>query len=365
MARNMIEANSRIFASLKQYISAHGYSPNYRGAQWIPTNSKEKDVLKHSNIDLRLSFGRRRHVLVISHRADRLLVTVGFDFDTNLSGLTQIPLDAGVFTVVVSELMPMVSVSGSDVANAVDWGDGSVPEYKGHPLKQMAALFPDMRAYTLPIASDDEYWRLIFLASVEECAQGESWIDEHLAITLRGLSDLNLLNLPYQGLTRSVFDANPGSLFLALYRCLEATYAFDSCRKVVAKIGKDVAWSELAAALESEVGWHPREAESLAGIFALAPELDLRAVFLALAEPAPTVGADLAAAAAKRVYLLRNALVHYRPGQPVQDFDRVDWNAICEAVAGMLPHIYGEVFPIALAVAAKSTDVPATTAVAQ
>src|SRR5437868_13171482 len=54
-------------------------------------------------------------------------------------------------------------------------------------------------------------------------------------------------------LCRSLFDADPAALFLALYRCLEALYAYSASTKLIGEFGLDRSWTEVAVALEKQL----------------------------------------------------------------------------------------------------------------
>ena len=145
----------------------------------------------------------------------------------------------------------------------------------------------------------------------EECRQGASWIEQDLAYVLVSLTDLSIPSMPYAAICRSMFDTDPRTLFMALYRCIEATYAFESSRKVVDRLGPAIPWQELAAALEEEVGWHPQEASSLQVVLRHAMEKDLEELCACLGAEA---GKDVQISAGRSLYALRNQVVHYRPG---------------------------------------------------
>jgi hypothetical protein len=98
----------------------------------------------------------------------------------------------------------------------------------------------------------------------------------------------------------------------------------------------------MALTLEETLGWHPREESSLEALLGHAVTDDLRSIASSLDDEVPS-DARPAAYVAKRIYQLRNALVHYRPYQQKFSFKGTDWNRLCEAMALLVLHIYGEV----------------------
>jgi hypothetical protein len=171
----------------------------------------------------------------------------------------------------------------------------------------------------------------------EECQQGGSWIESDLADVLVTLTDLNVPALPYSAICRSMFDSDPRSLFMALYRCIEATYAFESSRRVVDRLGLQLQWQALAAALEEEVGWHPQEASSLNVVLRHAVEDDLLDLCDCLSVD---VGRDLQASAGRALYSLRNHIVHFRPGIASPAVQEIDWKQLCRVLVGIVFHAF-------------------------
>jgi hypothetical protein len=176
----------------------------------------------------------------------------------------------------------------------------------------------------------------------DECQKSGSWIDAELAEVIVALADVGIPFLPYEALCRSMFDFDPRSLFMALYRCIEATYAYESCRKLVNKLSLGTAWHELAAALESEVGWHPREAASLNLVLKYAHEGDLADICALLKLDA---GDNLADSAGRAIYRMRNSFVHFRPGnKPPSDLDSMDWNRLCKLIAQIVFSVFSRAY---------------------
>jgi hypothetical protein len=132
-------------------------------------------------------------------------------------------------------------------------------------------------------------------------------------------------------------------MFLALYRCIESLYAYSSAQKIISDLNLTHNWGEVAVALEDHLGWHPREESSLGELLINAARGDLEDIFRSTGEKVPEIG-DLASATGRRIYQLRNNLVHFRPLHQQFDPQLVDWNRLCETMATLVWHIYTEVF---------------------
>jgi hypothetical protein len=187
----------------------------------------------------------------------------------------------------------------------------------------------------------DESFKVFFLI----CLSGrrpEQWIDEKLAQVLNSVSQLSAASIPYETLCRSILDMDQSALFLALYRCLEALYALTLTQKLMIAVKISKPWAEMAQTLEETLGWYPREEPSLEALLDRAEPEHLQAVMAALGETIPD-NARSAQCVARRVYQLRNALVHYRPFHRKFSFKGVDWNRLCEAMVSLVFHVYDQV----------------------
>jgi hypothetical protein len=183
---------------------------------------------------------------------------------------------------------------------------------------------------------------MFFLICLADRRRIEQWIDEQLAATLNMITELSPAYIPFQILCRSVLDMDPRALFLALYRCLEALYAHSQTQRLMIALEISKPWAEMAETLEAALGWYPREEPSLEALLAHAVAEDLQATAVALNDAIPP-DARSEPYVAKRIYQLRNALVHYRPFHRKFSFEEVDWNRLCEAMALLVFHIYGEI----------------------
>ena len=74
---------------------------------------------------------------------------------------------------------------------------------------------------------------------------------------------------------------------------------------------------------------------------------DLNVVLGALGKNLPEVPeVNVHSLAARKIYQMRNSLVHYRSAQRKIDHRNVDWNRLCKSVADLVYHIYSAVFAV-------------------
>lgn len=241
----------------------------------------------------------------------------------------------------LTELPVSPSASAAEVYNVVAADSrSSNPKYHGHDNTQIVALFPPVRVFASAEPIDDELiWPIFLSISSEESRNGGSWIESELADRLCALADANVDLLPYKELCRSTLDLDPRSLFMSLYRCVEATYAHDKATKLKQGLSIEHEWQEIAEILEKEMSWRPLEASSLNVVLAFAQVDDLREVCECLNVPLYK-DTNLASAAGKAVYDLRNRIVHYRPALAPVESEEIDWNRLCNALVS----VAGDVF---------------------
>jgi len=347
MSRNMIDANKKLFATLDKFCNARG-DPVLNAGQprWIETTAAEKGVLKNAKLTELLTFTARKGLARFDLSTKTIFCSVGFDHLVPSFGLSEDDVNAGLLTAILFELDPLPRASAAEIKNIIEADDPSINAgYAGHTSAAIKTLYPTVRAFSAYNISPDETWRLFFLICLLECRNAETWIDEAFANALQGLAELQILNLPYRTLCRSIFDTDRGAMFLALYRCLEALYAFSSARALMATLKLSNTWEDIASALEDVLGWHPREESSLADLISLGIDRDQTAIFAALNEPLPdTAQNPLSTLASRRIYRLRNDLVHFRPAQHRVDLTKIEWNRLCEAMTGLICFIYADVF---------------------
>lgn len=124
-------------------------------------------------------------------------------------------------------------------------------------------------------------------------------------------------------------------------------YSYSSATKLIQALHLANDWTEVAVALEDQLGWYARELGSLGELICNVPQADLERIFHAMGQPLPKPGANLPAATASVIYKLRNDLVHFRPMQHRVDYGSIEWNRLCTAAAVLVWHVYSEAFPVA------------------
>lgn len=342
----MIAANSGLFKRLANFAGQRGYPvPDPTAARWVHANPAADEILKAAEMRGSMSFGRFRHLAWLEIDESHFVATIGFESELEDSGFEPLEDIQGYDVCLLTELQVPPSVSGVEVYNVVAASSREAdPAYTGHENTQVMSLFPTVRvlASVEPI-SEGLIWPIFLSISSEESRVGGSWIETGLADSLSALAEANVDLLPYRELCRSTLDLDPRSLFMSLYRCVEATYAHSQATRLKQELSIDHEWHKIAEALENAMSWRPLEASSLNIVLAFAEDADLREVCACLGV-ALQADTDLAPAAGKAIYQLRNRIVHYRPALAPVESEEIDWNRLCVALVSVARDVFNSAY---------------------
>jgi hypothetical protein len=339
MTRDMRLANQRVFRLLEEYCSRREDPVLGAGkVRWISSTPQDKQYLKGLTVAATVSFGSRRSLAHLVIDEQHFIALTDFEFPAEIREAHPVEPVGGLIVALLSEVLPTPTSSPSEVRNVVEVGSKEEPEYAGHDVDSVARLFPTIQVLECvqPLAPE-ALWRLFLVICTDECRLGGSWIDDALARSLVTLATLEVPALPYAAICRSIFDADPRSLFMALYRCIEATYAYDSSNRIITALGLQTSWPEMAAALDAEIGWHPQEAAALNAMLEHALEQDLEELCYCLKAIG---GREPHVRAGRALYALRNRVVHYRAGTVGESGEDIDWNRLCEALIGIVVDVF-------------------------
>ena len=340
----MIEANKAIFFALDEFCSQSSEPIKNAGkSRWISSEPNTRVILKRAQLTSSISFASTLKVARFDNGTNAYFVTLGLDLAPSppCDIIDEIDLDGSLLTLILAELKPKPIASALSIRNIVEADDKeSNPQYTGHDPSFIGSLFPAVRCFRAIDILSDETQRIFFLLCLADLRRANTWMDMNLKNTFMSLSELNPKTIPYQILCRSVFDTDPSSVFLALYRCLEALYAHSHVTKLTRSLNISESWSKVAEMLENNLGWHPREESSLNVLLrenSIVPDLReaLAAINVTLSNDA-----DVFNMATKQVYQLRNSIVHYRPFHQNFDAHAVDWNRLCKAMCGIVLDVY-------------------------
>lgn len=344
MARNKIESNQAIFSGFDEFCKSDENPVANAGARrWIRTEPNERAFLVDAKLVEIIEFSPVRKIAQFDFDGQSYFICIGFDATEHHTDLSEISVNGGIATAVLAELKPRITASSYEVRQVVEVSDKDQDDnYDGHGRAELLGLFPIIRAFVATDLDADETWRVFFLLSLAE-SQNVGWMGGDFINVLRSLAGLSTVEIPYQTLCRSIFDLDPSAMFLALYRCMEALYAYKSSTSVIKRLGIDSRWDDVAVILEDELGWYPKEEPALVSLLSAVQDEDVEEFYEAIDET-PNPKADRDAALGKRIYTIRNSRVHFRPKQKKINYDKVNWNKLCKSMSNMIISIYNEAF---------------------
>jgi len=352
VSRNANETSAAIFSRLTEYAADHEVSIPI-GERRIFLDEDQYNALVGSKKVKHFSIGRHQAAALLQTSAGGdILAVCGFDTETisSSSHVREAELSPGITVAAIADLAIEPTASALDVLNVVAAGSTADAEYQGHECDKVLDLFPRIRVLEIdPDAGGAEsFFANLLTVCAAESAAGNGWINDPLSNELVRLAEQRIAGFPYEFLVMATLELDPRNLFLALYRCLEATYAFTRASELVTKLGvTDKSWFEVAKALGESLSWYPRHDQSLAAVLSLPAvnpdDLDALAVSLGKDQG----GEEVAIRVAAGVRDLRNSLVHYGPTTRPAAVPDDDWNRLCiplaKVVGSVFAHTYGGV----------------------
>lgn len=341
----MIDAHARVFGSLDAFCSGRNDPVQNAGTvRWTAGSGQEdKERLLFAELKSSLSFADTLKIGRFDLAETSFFCTVGLDLPEEIDFLQEEDFGGGMLTAILSELKPLPVRSTSEIRNVIEVENKeSTPGYKGHESTLIETLFPVIRCFSVKNLAEEETQRVFFLLCLSTAGRGAQWMNSRLRETLTLIAELSPVAIPYRTLCRSIFDIDPSAVFMALYRCLEALYAYSHTTKLMGRLGIQEPWSDVAQVLEETLSWRPREEQSLGTLLRYAVSDDLRAILAAMGEDISDEG-DVLNRATKKIYNLRSSLVHYRPFHQSFRPETIDWNRLCEAAALLVLHVYDSV----------------------
>ncbi|VTS49449.1 Uncharacterised protein [Gordonia terrae] len=347
MSRNAKDTAATIFDRLVRYAADRGVQIPL-GERYIFLDEAEYDILVRTKRLAHVKFGRNQAAALIKSQNTVVLAIAGFEAEAvvSTSQTREVEMTAGLAVAMLADLEVNPSASPASVLDVAGAGSAADGGYQGHDLDLVLGLYPDMQA--LEIDDLAAGWTDLDANLLPTCARqgahGNGWVNSELAGELAMLGEQRIAGIPYEFLTRAVLDLNPTSLFLSLYRCLEATYAYTKASELATTLGISKPWIEIAEALGNTLSWYPRHDQGLAAVLAMptvgSDELEALAVALGRDEGADALSTRVAAG----VRELRNSLVHYGPTTRQVAILNDDWNALCIPLARVVGSVFAHAY---------------------
>lgn len=313
--------------------------------RWISKLSDDDvNFMSEAEIDI-LPLTSSRVAAKMTHHDKSILAITGFATPHEIPvGLTEVDPTPGTFALFVVEAQIGATGTASEIRNISEGISSSHPPYNGHGLDQILPIFPEIKFFEL----DKNYNYLTYLDRTigTYCAKSLSStgmsISPPVCIKFSNLFEDGADEIPFFVLLRGMMSESHQILFLDLYRCIEQLYSVPKVSALTKALSLPDPIREISRILEETISWRPKEDEALAALFL---EVDKNTCDLIricfgdcekLDEPRRS-----AERAAKKVYKLRNASVHFRPAMQGKDIFDVDWNTLIDAMLSVVTALYG------------------------
>jgi len=347
VARNSNAVQREIFERLATWAAERDFS-SPPGSRRIFLSEDEYDIFVQTAPLGSVRFGRAQAAALIGLGDARYVAAGGFavEFSKSLDGLDELEASAGFQVAMIADLSLEPSANASAVYDVVASAASGVDGYEGHDLELVARLLPPMRLFKMqdPCDAEGSFLAHVVAICVEDALSGNGWIDESLADSLRDLAARRIQHFPYEALARAALDLSPASLYLALYKCLEATYAFVKASALKDELDIEGGWIRVAKALGETLSWYPRHDQSLSNLLAR-PEVSQQDLHeLAVALDVETGDDQVVNRVSNAVRELRNGLVHYGPTTKKFEVPGDDWNSVCTPLARIVGSVFSHAY---------------------
>jgi hypothetical protein len=348
MSRKMIDANKKLFATLGAEVSDLVHENVRQQKRAIQTNVDEKRWLKEFSFRSppHLALGPQSRFILGDYMNELYLITIGVDIPSPPDDLKPIQLNSGIFTAIVSDLsIPLIK-------------NPELPqllcEYIFYPVEEgetelltMSVVSPFFESFSVfkvdpesALALDAEHGlRAALVATL--CSPRSVPLDwpqsslDRLGYMARDPAE----RAPFHLLLRALTETRGDAAFMAVYRCIEQLFPIPAIKELSTELGISSTPLQVAAKIESHLGWRRREDEALTHLFSkLSNELIERMRSVSRMDNSAE---NQSKPVAKRVYELRNQCVHYRPLHRDENSCQFSaWIELCDPLLEAVQRLY-------------------------
>ncbi|GGN40609.1 hypothetical protein [Deinococcus daejeonensis] len=328
MSRNKIKTNQNIFLKFEEFIQTHQGSFNLPPIpRWISSTANEGDQIMNAKLVDKLILTGAIAICIYIWHQKYYLITSGLHSESEItSNLVEIDLPNGIVTafIVDSEIEITKASDLSDIYQKFSIMPQIDDTPAGYAIDDVLKFFPIIKCYEIMDYSSHNIVHSLFkiINSSKRnlylpIKQGSLDNFEEMVVSDRYPS-LSIL----EGLISHRFE----SLFLSSYHAIEIFYGIPKLLSFQNTLNIPLSPKEIAKALEDVYGVRQREEEAICDICNAAQgNINTAALTAALdswlpARGMPNIG--------KKIYKIRNSIVHSRLSTDRPVYDRNSWNTI-------------------------------------
>lgn len=256
-------------------------------------------------------------------------------------GLAELDPTPGMFSIAITETDTVARATASAIRDIIESDYLGVEGYEGHDLNAVAGLYPTVTFAEADVnyPYTDDIDRVLGAMVATTYADGPISLDEN---TLKAACDFFTSapdSVPFDNVLQGVLSISWSGLFVELYRCVEQLYPAPRLSELIQQWTSPQSFGALADLLREQLGWRPREDESLNKLIAACPEKvsnDLIDAFGVKLDD-KSMPAEIAG---RQVYAMRNGLVHFRGNTTIAPTSDEKWNAIVMAMIALVIETY-------------------------
>lgn len=346
--RNRIDMSKQLFERLIVAAQQRGVEiVNSTKKRYIRKLSDDDSELMASGDAKALVISRHVRIVRISFRDETYFCVFGLsEPDATPPGLEPVELTPALFSIAILEaqVQPAGSVSGFAICEVIDGNFMGTEGYQGHDLEDIERLFPHILVYRVksgePYLFNGEH-RVLGALIARSYADGPISISAETLENLWFTFEYGSKFIPYRNLVQGLMAISWESLFLEAYRCLEQLYAEPHVSALKNHWPSTLPLRDLAAMLEQHLSWRPKEDEALVKIIAMCDSELMQRLCTAFGVGAlEGNSAAQAKLVSRKIYALRNNVVHYRPIHEEIIKTNEEWDAIVSALIDVINKVY-------------------------
>lgn len=346
MARNMIEANAKLFSRLADVARGVLSQELIDVKRAIATDAEGKRWLKDVEIvtNSLLSVGLSSRFAICSIDGEKYLLSVGIEIESPPDDFESVEINSGAFTAFVSE-MDVGFIRSADFVE-------KLREYVFYPTSDaveridvdvMRPFFEPLQLFRVhrdsPLSCDRVSPYRTSLAAVLGAPSivGLPWAEASLE-RLDAMARNPHERVPFHVLLRAVTETRPDAAFLAVYRCVEQLFPVPKIAELSEDLKLDRAAMEVAASIERHLSWRRREDDAIAYLFEKISDETINRLAAVIRNG--HVDEVSPRGVSRRVYELRNQCVHYRPIHGADVDIPVNWMGISDILLEVVEQLY-------------------------
>jgi len=220
-----------------------------------------------------------------------------------------------------------------------------------HSFEKLKGYFEDFKIFK--ILDDDfflnhngklDIFNLLSFLLIEKNSMGRVPFEEQSLSKFYDISIEKNPYIPYEFIMESLLAIRWKHIFKDLYRCIEALYAFPKAQKFIEDIEYPniMEIEKVILSLEEKLGWRPTEQQALQELLTFLDEKSIENFLIVY----PYDGDKKVEYIAKKIYRLRNSLVHYRKALYSEENNLSDeqWNQLIRSMLIFIQKIYKEMY---------------------